>query len=230
MPSGISEPARTEAAVPTLPSPPPTMTISKQGALRSRETISFLIRSPILLPRSTAMVAARPLAAQSTATRSLPRSIPSFVRLPLRGFNTTKTLIACKRKRDRRHSVTHGAAFDLLRQGVADRALDLDGPLHRRPRHHPVVMGRQAGELAGLGLHRIHKAPVEPKQMDVGDRIALECPLPAAQPQPALGDAEHLPPAFDADPASRVDRRGDERHPCYCLRLGFETALGPQPG
>jgi hypothetical protein len=39
-----------------------------------------------------------------------------------------------------------------LRQGVPDCALDLDGPPHRRPRHHPLVMSRQAGEVAGRRL------------------------------------------------------------------------------
>src|SRR5580692_5304367 len=158
-------------------------------------------------------------------TRSLPRSIPSFARLPLPGFNTTKALIAGQHKRERRRSLAN-FRIELLRQGVPDCALDLDGPPHRRQRHHPFVMSRQAGEVAGRRLHRAHKAPIEPKQMDIRDRIALDRPLPAAQPP--LGDAEDLFPALDADPTRRVDRRGNERHPRYRLRLGLETSRGPQ--
>src|SRR5580692_857202 len=160
-------------------------------------------------------------------TRSLPRSIPSFARLPLPGFNTTKALIAGQHKRERRRSLAN-FRIELLRQGVPDCALDLDGPPHRRQRHHPFVMSRQAGEVAGRRLHRAHKAPIEPKQMDIRDRIAVDRPLPAAQPP--LGDAEDLFPALGTDPPGRVDRRRDERHPRYRLRLGFEAADGPEPG
>src|SRR3954451_6085520 len=89
-------------------------------------------------------------------------------------------------------------------------------------------MSRETGEVAGGGVQRVDKAPIEAKELDIGDRIALDRPLPS--PQPTLGDAEHLPPALDAEAADRMDRRGDERHPGQPPRLGLDTAVRPQAG
>src|SRR5262245_65630085 len=116
----------------------------------------------------------------------------------------------------------------LLREREAYCALDLERPLDRRARHHALVMSCKTGEVAGGGVLRVDEAPKEAKEMDVGDRIALDRPLPS--PQPTLGDAEHLPPALDTDAAGRMNCRGDERHPRQHLRLGLETALRPQAG
>src|SRR5271163_1641785 len=116
----------------------------------------------------------------------------------------------------------------LLRQGVPDRAFDFERSLHGGARHHAFVMSRQAGEVGEVRLQRIYKAPIEPKQMDIGDRITPDCPF--APGQSLLGDAEHLSPAFGTDAPGRVDRRCDERHPRYRLRFGFEAPCGPESG
>ena len=135
-----------------LPSPPPTTTTSKRRSALSCETASSsLIRSLILLPGTSAIVTARLLALQTASTRSLPRSIPSFARVPLPGFKTTKPLIPGKHKRERRRSLAH-FRFKLLRKRVADRAFDLERPLDAGPRHHAFVMSGQAGEVAGAGF------------------------------------------------------------------------------
>jgi hypothetical protein len=62
--------------------------------LSCEEESSSSIRSLIPLAGASAIVATRLLASPLAATRSLPRSIPSFARLPLPGFNSTKALIA----------------------------------------------------------------------------------------------------------------------------------------
>jgi hypothetical protein len=45
------------------------------------------------------------------------------------------------------------------RQIVANRRLDLDRPLHRRARHHAVVMGFEVGQAPGRWLQRVGETP-----------------------------------------------------------------------
>ena len=52
---------------------------------------------------------------------------------------------------DRRYRLSPSGCTDgrLLRQLIAHRRFDLDGLLHGRPRHHALIMGKEAG--VGIG-------------------------------------------------------------------------------
>src|SRR5215470_880602 len=81
----------------------------------------------------------------------------------------------------------------------------------RPARHHAIEMTAQIRVDAGRDVERDHEAPVQPEQVDVGDRIAIYCPI--VRPEPLLGERENLMPTLVADAPRRVDRRGGERHP-----------------
>jgi hypothetical protein len=60
-------------------------------------------------------------------------------------------------------------------------------------------------------MQRVEHPPIEPEQMDVGDRIArAEHPTAA---ELGIGDAVDLPHMIEALLARRMQGRGDERHP-----------------
>src|SRR4029077_17362763 len=97
------------------------------------------------------------------------------------------------------------------RQLVADRAFDLDRLFARRPGHHSRVMRIEIRKRAGRGLQRIEKPPIEPEQMNVGDRaVRAERPCRAEAP---VRDRIDLSRMIQALPARRMQRRCDERHP-----------------
>ena len=81
-------------------------------------------------------------------------------------------------------------AGSLRRKLIPDRCLDFARSLHRGPRHHPVVVGGEVGELAGRRLERVAEAPVQAEQVDVGDRVPAE--RPRAIRQAPIRDAEHF--------------------------------------
>ena len=100
---------------------------------------------------------------------------------------------------------------ELGRKLVADRLLDRTGPLHRGPRHHALIVGGEIGERPRSGVEGMRKAPIQAEEMDIGDRVACERPIALAQS--SIGKRKHGVGARDAEPARRVDRRRDERHP-----------------
>src|SRR5881227_2078755 len=109
------------------------------------------------------------------------------------------------------------------RQIVADRRLRLQRLLHRRPCYHAVVMPVKAGVGLARGVQRIDKPPEQPEQVDIGDRIAIDGPLAAAEA--LFGEPEDLAPAIVAGSAGRVDRRGDKRHPRDDPRFAIDIAV-----
>src|SRR5947208_16020816 len=72
-------------------------------------------------------------------------------------------------------------------------------------------------------MQRVDKTPVQPEQVDVRDRVAVDGPF--AGPKALVGEDEYFAPAVVAGAASRVDRRGDERHPGDDARLALDVAV-----
>ena len=115
----------------------------------------------------------------------------------------------------------------LPRQFITDRRFDRDRPLHGGPGHHPRVVRVEIREGAWRGFERIEKPPIEPEQMNVGDRIFLaERPSCAQAPVgDAIDDLRMIEPALPR----RMQRRGDEGHPGDRLCLGLDIAKRQQP-
>src|SRR5437763_13606803 len=73
-------------------------------------------------------------------------------------------------------------ASRLRRQFIADRGFGLDGSLHRGPCHHARVMSCEVGKCLGGELEGIREPPIQPKKMDVDDRIVSQRPARTKTP------------------------------------------------
>jgi hypothetical protein len=88
-------------------------------------------------------------------------------------------------------------------------------------------MSGEVGERVGMRAERADEAPIQPEQVNVGDRIARSN-RPIAISEPFVGDLEHLDRTLAAGAPRRMHGRGDERHPGDNLRLGVDVAGRPQ--
>jgi hypothetical protein len=113
-----------------------------------------------------------------------------------------------------------------LRQFVSDRAFDLARSLHGGAGHHAIVVVGEIRKHSRCGFERIDETPIQAKQVNVGDRIAPQRPLPL--PQSAIGDPVHSCCVLDPKSTCGMERRGAERHPRYGLSLGFKVIIGQQ--
>src|SRR4051794_15860622 len=67
------------------------------------------------------------------------------------------------------------------RQFVTDAAFDGECALHGGPRHHPLVKRIELLQSLWSWPRRIDYAPIQTKQMDVGNRVGAECPAAVAE-------------------------------------------------